>query len=146
LYRLERYEESAEASKAAIRLYSNFRCFYNLGLAHFATGNWPEAKVAFRRSVELGSLSSWEDEYTEAYYYLGLSSAKSNEIHTEIKDLENHMGDFDSEPIKRFELANLYLCDGRPKAAKEQYRILKKSDPELANELLKLIKKHYKPA
>jgi hypothetical protein len=49
-------------------------------------------------------------------------------------------------PIKRFELANLYLCDGRLGAAKEQYRILKNIDPELAEELLKLIKKHSKAA
>src|SRR5262245_11936698 len=145
LYSLKRYEESAEASKEAIRLNSNFNSFYILGLAHFARSNWDGAKLAFERSIELRNPSSWEDEYTEAYYYLGLSSAKLNEVRTEIRALETSRGDLNA-PIKRFELANLYLCDGRLRAAKEQYRILKNIDPELADELLKLIKKHSKPA
>jgi tetratricopeptide (TPR) repeat protein len=145
LYCLKTYGESAEASKEAIRRNSNFNSFFILGLSHFATGNWRAAGLVFGRSIELHNPSSWEDEYTEAYYYLGLSSAKLNEVRIEIRASETRRRDLNT-PIKRFELANLYLCDGRLGAAKEQYRILRNSDPALAEELLKLIKKHSNPA
>ncbi len=143
LYRLNRYEESAEASNAAIRLHPDFKPFYNLGLVHFATKNWPEAILAFRRSIELRGRSYWKYEYTEAYYFLGLSFAKVGDLlRREIRALETDAGFLDGGPIKRFELANLYLCVGWMEAAKEQYRLLKNSDPSLAKELLKLMKKH----
>jgi len=48
--------------------------------------------------------------------------------------------------IGRFELATLDLGSGKYKNAMAQYRILKDFDPALAEELLKLIKKHSKPA
>src|SRR5262249_55583106 len=142
LYRLKRYEESAEASKAAIRLHSNFKPFYNLGLVHFATENWRGATLAFQRAIELRDPSSWKDEYTEAYYYLGLSLAKAGDVQKAIQDLETDAGFLEGVPINRFKLATLYLCVGWMEAAKEQHRLLKDSDPALAMELLKLMKKH----
>src|SRR5262249_24067903 len=59
LLRLKKYDESAEASNAAIRLSPAFTPYYNLGLAQYATGNWPEAIVAFQYSIEFGDTSSW---------------------------------------------------------------------------------------
>jgi tetratricopeptide (TPR) repeat protein len=142
LYCLKRYEESAEASKAAIRLHADFKPFYNLGLVHYATENWYGAMLAFRRSIELRNQSSWKDEYTEAYYYLGRSLAKLGDVHKEIRALETEGRFLEGNPIKRFELANLYLCFGWKEAAKEQHRLLNDSAPSLAKELLKLMKKH----
>jgi DNA-binding helix-hairpin-helix protein with protein kinase domain len=142
LYRLKRYEESAEESKAAIRIHLGFKPFYNLGLVHYATENWNGAMLAFRRSIELRELSSWKDEYTEAYYYLGLSLAKLGKVHDEVKALEADADLLHSASIKRFELANLYLCAGWREAAKEQYRLLQVSDRALAKELLRLMKRH----
>lgn len=82
----------------------------------------------------------------EAYYYLGLSLAKLGYVHEEIRALETNVDFLNGVPIKRFELANLYLCAGRGEAAKVQYRLLKDSDLSLAEELAKLMKKHGKPA
>jgi tetratricopeptide (TPR) repeat protein len=73
LYRLKRYEASAEASKAATRLHSAFRPYYNLGLVYVATGNWTEALPAFQQAIYLLDPTSWENDYTQAYYYLGIS-------------------------------------------------------------------------
>jgi len=98
--------------------------------------------LAFRRSVELRDPSSWKDEYTEAYYYLGRSLAKLGDLHKEIQALETDKEFLDGDPTKRFEPANLYLCVGWREAAKEQHRLLKDSDPALAKELLKLMKKY----
>jgi DNA-binding helix-hairpin-helix protein with protein kinase domain len=142
LFHLKRYEESAEASRAAIRIHPDFKSFYNLGLVHFATENWQGATLAFQQGIELRDPSSWKDEYTEAYYYLGLSLAKAGDVHKAIQDLEADAGFLDGVPINRFKLATLYLCVGWMEAAKEQHRLLKDSDPALAKELLKLMKKH----
>jgi tetratricopeptide (TPR) repeat protein len=142
LYRLKRYEESAEASQAAIRLYAEFGPYYNLGLVHAATGKWNEAALAFRRAVNLVDKSSWKDEYTLAYYYLGQSLLKTGDIEENIESLENEVSRNQASPIRRFELANLYLWVGNSKGANEQYKVLKEIDPNLAAELTELIKKH----
>src|SRR5262249_17078384 len=66
LYRLKRYEESADASKEAIRIHGDFSAYYNLGLVHIATGNWNGAMLAFRRATELrDTTSAWKDEFTQ---------------------------------------------------------------------------------
>jgi hypothetical protein len=48
--------------------------------------------------------------------------------------------------LKRLQLGSLFLWVGKREAARAQYRILKDIDSALAEELLKLIKKHGKPA
>jgi tetratricopeptide (TPR) repeat protein len=139
--RLQKYDESAEASKTSIKFSPAFTPFYNLGLAHYATGNFQGAILAFQRSIELRKTSSWEDEYTDAYYHLGLSVAKVGNIHNEIQSLEADTGYLDV-PINRFKLATFYLCAGQTKLAKNQYQLLENADPALAKELKKLMKKH----
>src|SRR5262249_31022758 len=140
LYRLKRFEESAEASKAAIRLQTDFMPFYNLGLVHVATGNWEGAKLAFRQAIDLRE--PWRDEYIQAYYFLGYSLVKVGEIQQVIQALEKDVELAPGFYINRFELANLYLWVGKQKAAKAQYEILNQNDPELAKELMKLMKRH----
>jgi DNA-binding helix-hairpin-helix protein with protein kinase domain/Tfp pilus assembly protein PilF len=143
LYRLKRYEESVEASKEAIRLHSGFAPYYHLGLVQVATENWHGAMMAFRRATELrGPSSIWKDEYTEAYYYLGISSVRVGEALNTVQSLEHQIGISQNNALKRFELANLYLCIGNQKGAKYQYQILKDTDSALAEELTKLMKKH----
>jgi tetratricopeptide (TPR) repeat protein len=144
LFRLGRYAESVAASNTAIKLYPDFKPYYNLGLAHFAIMNWPEAILAFQNSIELRNPSSWKDEYTQAYYHLGLSLARVGQLQKEIQKLEAEPGFLDGVPINRFKLAIFYLCAGLGDSAKDQHRLLKNSDQTLAWELNKLIKKHGK--
>jgi len=147
LSRLKRYEESIQASDAAIRLSffdDDFKPYYNLGLVHFERENWPGAVYAFRYIVNK-SLDPypWKDEYTEAYYHLGFSLAKAGDLHDEIQVLETDWRLINDLPIKRFELATFYLCAGRRKSAKKQYQLLlENGDFSLAEELLKLMKKY----
>ena len=68
--------------------------------------------------------------------------AKLGDLHKEIQALETDKEFLDGDPTKRFEPANQYLCVGWREAAKEQHRLLKDSDPALAKELLKLMKKY----
>jgi hypothetical protein len=63
-------------------------------------------------------------------------------IEQRIQTLENEIHQTQATPSSRFELANLYLCVGKSKAAKEQYKVLKDIDPVLAAELTKLMIKH----
>jgi DNA-binding helix-hairpin-helix protein with protein kinase domain len=145
LLRLEKYKESAEALSKAISLHPSFKPYYNLGLTHFATENWSGAIYAFDRGIELRDTSSWNDEYTQAYYCLGLSLQKTGELSGRITELEGNPG-FLEVPVTRFKLAVFYLCGGWIENMERQHRLLKKSSPELARELDKLISKYGKRA
>src|SRR5262245_50682469 len=145
LYRLGNYEQSINASRQAINPRSYFAPYYNMGLAYMALKDWDGAKYAFERAITHCDESSWNENYSNAYYYRGLSLVWLGEANTTIKELEESSA-IDQMAIGRFELAALYLGSGKYKNAMAQYRILKDIDPALAEELLKLIKKHSKPA
>jgi len=145
LYRLGKYEQSIDASRQATISRSYFTPYYNIGLAHIAQKDWGGAKNAFERAITHCNEGSWNENYSNAYYYLGLSLARLGEAETAIEGLEERL-EVSQMAIEYFELATLYLGSGKYKDARAQYRILKDLDPDLADELLKLIKKHSKPA
>jgi tetratricopeptide (TPR) repeat protein len=141
LYRLGRYEESVAASQAAIRLVNDFGPYYNLGLVYIAQMDWAEANEAFTRATVFCDRDSWTNSYSLAYYYLGLSQARMGKAEAAIESLENSLQNAPDLTVERFELANLYLWVGKRKAAMAQYEILKDSDPLLAEELRKLMRR-----
>jgi tetratricopeptide (TPR) repeat protein len=145
LYRLGRYEQSIIASRQATIFRSYFTPYYNMGLAFIAQKDWGAAKYAFERAIPHCKQSSWNENYSNAYYYRGLSLARLGEAKTTIEGLEESLK-VGPMTIGRFELATLYLGSGKYKNARAQYKILKDVDPTLARELLKLIKKHGNPA
>jgi hypothetical protein len=79
-----------------------------------------------------------------AYYYLGLSKARLGEAREEIAYLEDQLKSDPDLTVERLELGILYLWVGKPGSARAQYRILKDSDPDMAEQLLRLIRKHGK--
>jgi tetratricopeptide (TPR) repeat protein len=146
LYRLRRYEQSVNASRQATMFRNYFTPYYNMGLAFIAQKDWRGANYAFDRAITHGKQSSWNENYYDAYYYRGLSLARLGEAKNAIEKLENMLKINPEMTIWRFELATLYLGSGEYKNARAQFRILNDVDPALAYELLKLIKKHSKPA
>ena len=62
-----------------------------------------------------------------------------------IVSVEDMLKDNPKAAFKRVQLGSLYLWVGKWEAATAQYKILKDSDPALAEELLKLIMNHGKP-
>jgi len=142
LYRLKRFEESAEASRAAITLRDDFGPHYNLGLVYLARENWEDAETAFGDAVAYRNKDSWAEAYTFAYYYLGLSKSQLGGAEQAIEALENKLKYAPKLTVERLELGSLYLWIEKQEAARAQYEILKNSDPALAEELMKLIKKH----
>ena len=151
LYRLERYEESVEASKKASELRPSFESYYNSGLAYMELGRWDKAKKAFELATwEIHYPSfSWEERHTLAYYYMARSTTQLGEAGQEIKWLQFALeGEENSNLVsiyRRLHLGCLYLWVGKREAARAQYEILKDIDPKLAEELLKLIAKHGEP-
>jgi len=145
LYRLGRYEASIDASRQATISQSYFTPYYNIGLAYLAQKDWGAANFAFERAITRCKPGSWIENYSNAYYYRGLSLAWLGQANTTIETLEESLK-VNPTSIERFELATLYLGSGKYKDAKAQYRILKDVDQTLAEELLKLIKKHSKRA
>jgi tetratricopeptide (TPR) repeat protein len=142
LYRLERYEESVEASEEAIELRRDFEPCYNSGLAYMELGRWDKATAAFESATEYINTNSWEEKHTLAYYHLGRSTARLGQAGQMIVNLEGILKYNPKETLKRLQLGSLYLWVGKREAARAQYKILKGSNPSLAEELLKLIKKH----
>jgi tetratricopeptide (TPR) repeat protein len=145
LYRLGRYEASINASREATISQNYFTPYYNIGLAYFAQKDWGAADYAFKRAITRCKPDSWNENYSNAYYYRGLSLAWLGQANTTIETLEESLK-VSPTSIGRFELATLYLGNGKYKDATAQYRVLKDVDQTLAEELLKLIKKHSKPA
>jgi tetratricopeptide (TPR) repeat protein len=146
LYRLERYYESVEASEDAIKLRKGFEPYYNSGLAYMELKRWDKARMAFESATEHINIYSWEERYTLAYYHLGRSTTRLGEAGQMIVSVEDILKYNPKGTLKRLQLGSLYLWVGKREAARAQYRILKDSDPVLAEELLKLIEKHGKPA
>jgi DNA-binding helix-hairpin-helix protein with protein kinase domain/Tfp pilus assembly protein PilF len=146
LYRLGKYEESISSSQQATSIRSAFIPYYNMGLAYIAQKDWSGATYAFERAITHCNQTYWEERYSYAYYYWGLSLARLGKAETAIEDLEKSLETAPEMPYERFELATLYLGSGKHKEAMAQYRILRGDDPMLANELLKLIKKYRKLA
>ena len=146
LYRLGKYVESINSSHQAAALRSDFRPYYNMGLAYIAQEDWGGANFAFERAITHCEQDSWEEDYSNAYYYWGLSLSRIGQAESAIKELEESLKISPEMTYGRFELAALYLGSGKYKEAMAQYRILKILDPMLANELLKLIKKYRKSA
>jgi tetratricopeptide (TPR) repeat protein len=155
LYRLKRYEESAEASEKAIKLRKGFEPYYNSGLAYMELGRWDKAKKAFYGVEEVLfygarpiSVNSWEERYTLAFYYMARSKAQLGEADDEIRILERVIWQYNPKSLwalRPLRLGSLYLWVGKREAARAQYKILKRNNSKLAAELLKLIKKHGKP-
>jgi len=145
LYRLGKYEQSIDASRQATISQNYFTPYYNIGLAYLAQKDWGAANYAFERAITRCEQGSWNENYSNAYYYRGLILAWLGQANTTIETLEERLK-VNPTIIERFELATLYLGSGKYKDARAQYRILKEVDPELAGELLKLIKKHSKSA
>jgi DNA-binding helix-hairpin-helix protein with protein kinase domain/Tfp pilus assembly protein PilF len=146
LYRLGRYVESISSSHQAAAIRSDFRPYYNMGLAYIAQEDWDSANFAFERAITHCEQDSWEEDYSNAYYYWGRSLSRIGQAESAIKELEESLKISPEMTYGRFELATLYLASGKYKEAMAQYRILKIDDPMLANELLKLIKKYRKSA
>jgi DNA-binding helix-hairpin-helix protein with protein kinase domain/Tfp pilus assembly protein PilF len=145
-YRLGRYTESINSSHQAAAIRSDFRPYYNMGLAYMAQEDWGGANFAFERAITYCEQDSWNEYYSNAYYYWGRSLARMGQAESAIKELEESLKINPEMTYGRFELATLYLGSGKYKDAMAQYRILKIDDPILANELLKLIKKYRKSA
>ena len=142
LYRLNRYDESVVASEEAIKLRSGFEPYYNSGLAYMELERWDKARVAFESATEHINIYSWEERYTLAYYHLGRSTTRLGEAGQMIVSVVDILKYNPKENLKRLQLGSLYLWVGKREAARAQYRILKDTDPALAEELLKLIEKH----
>jgi DNA-binding helix-hairpin-helix protein with protein kinase domain len=156
LYRLKRYEESVVASENAIKLHRGFEPYYNSGLAYMELKRWDKAQTAFYGAegaffyaTDPISIDSWEERYTLAFYYLARSQKQLGNAEQIIDMLEN--GRWAPNPkslwvLRPLHLGSLYLWVGKREGAIAQYEILKKNNSKLANELLMLIVKHWKPA
>ncbi|HKQ79798.1 MAG TPA: tetratricopeptide repeat protein [Blastocatellia bacterium] len=156
LYRLKRYEESVVQSEKAIELRRSFMPYYNMGLAYMELKRWDKAQTAFYGAqgtffypTDPISIDSWEERHTLAFYYLARSQTQLGNAEQIIDMLEDNRWVIDPKSfwvLRPLHLGCLYLWVGKRESAIAQYEILKMNKSKLAEELMKLIKKHGKPA
>jgi len=108
--------------------------------------SWDKARTVFAFAIENIDTDRWEERYTLAYYYRGRLTKQLGEAGQWIKRLEENLKEYPEAPGMRLQLGILYLLVEKREDAIAQYNILKDSNPALADELLKLIKKRGKPA
>src|SRR5262249_16764357 len=142
LYRLQRYDESIAAAKAAIRYTEYYTPYYYLGMNYIAKENWDKAKTAFDSALTYQDRASWDKKYLDAYYNRGLVLSRLGKAQERIKILEKNLRRVPGETIERAELATLYLCVGSIEAAEIQYQILDREDSAIAEEFRTLMFKH----
>jgi tetratricopeptide (TPR) repeat protein len=137
------YGKAIEAFREASQLDSIApAAHYNSGVAYIELGQQDEAIKSFKEAVRL------QPEHAAAYYNLGIAYGSSGrnkeaaEAFTEALRLREKSEDERfTQDEARFNLVLALLNLNMKNEATAQYRVLKSSNPELANELYKLIEK-----
>jgi tetratricopeptide (TPR) repeat protein len=101
----------------------------NLGLAFLKTGRPADAIPHFIRALELKSTD------VETRVHLGVALILVNRADEATEQLRQAVGQRPDHARARFELGRAYLVRGHRAEAEEQAAILRRLDPDLANEL-----------
>lgn len=129
-----RHMEAEESFKRAISISPGYAAAHDgLGGVYLNTGRQEEAVESFERAVELkpgnvGYLKNLAEAYAGALRY-------QKAIDTLTRALELRPGDSGL----RFSLGMVYLMKGDRALAMEEYKVLRRTDPERAAELWELI-------
>jgi Tfp pilus assembly protein PilF len=143
------YEEAIEAFKQVIRINPDYyaEVHYNLGIAYDNLGRYQESLESYKQAIRINPV------YAEAYYGLGSAYDKLAVPYLATGNLKN-VKILATEAVKSFKyairinpsfaeahygLGLAYLLLEDKGSALEQYKILKKLDTDLANQLFKLI-------
>ena len=128
--------DAMEACEKAISLNPDFaEAYCNLGVAYGRLNKPLEAVENFKRAIKL------KPDFTEACYNLGviwMQLGRSKDAAEAFRQAIRFNPDF---TVAHYGLGIAYLTAGNKDAATAEYEILRKLDPEKANQLLTSIKK-----
>jgi tetratricopeptide (TPR) repeat protein len=127
-YSLNRYTEAEGEYKKALRLNPNSIILqYSLGQIYLATERYKDAEVVFKKIISLSP-----NEYY-GYYGLGQVYSKQGRYDEAITELSHSLNLKKDFFYAYADLAYAYVNKGEIEKAKEQVKILREYDKELAN-------------
>jgi len=133
---LRRYEEASAALNEAVRLNPKYtEAVLESAMVAALNYQYEDAIARFKRALEL------EPKSAEAHFCLGITYAAMGRQEDGIKSMKEGLAIDPSDPHWHFELARLYLGAGDKKSAMDEYAVLQKLEPNLAETLLKEIRK-----
>lgn len=133
---LRRYEEASAALKKAISLNPEYtEAILELAMIAALTEHYAEAIAGFKRALEL------EPKSAETLFCLGITYAAMGRQEDGIKSMKEGLAIDPSNAQWHYELGRIYAGMGNNKSALDEYASLQKLDPNLAETLLKEIRK-----
>lgn len=131
---LRNYNEATGFFKEAIRLDPNYaEAMIGLGLADSVLYLYDEAVANFTRAIELLPRAA------DAFFGLGMTYSAMGRNDEAISSFKEGLAIRPSEPQPHYSLGLIYARLGNKQAAMQEYTLLKKLEPRLAEELLKEI-------
>lgn len=131
---LKRFSESVNAFSEAIKLTPDYaEAFVGLGLSNVGLEQYEEASAAFKKARALAPKAG------ELYVYMSLTYSAMGRTEDALSALKEGVKAAPGHMEFHYMLGRYYIQAGDKKAAMEEYDILKKAAPALAESLLKEI-------
>lgn len=129
-----RYEMAEEAFKEAITIKPSYVDAQNgLGMVYLKTGQFGKAIESFRIAVDLKPVEE------ASLHNLAEAYAKAGRYEQSLDTLNRALEIRPDDPLTHFRLGVVYMMKGDRAAAMEEYKILRRTDPERASQLWELI-------
>jgi tetratricopeptide (TPR) repeat protein len=131
---LQRYNEAAGSFKEAIRLDPNDpEALVGLGVADAMLYLYQDAIANFKRALELAP------KVADTHFFLAMTYSAMGRLDDAVASFKEGLAIRPSDAEWHYRLGQTYARLGNKRAAMEEYTLLKKLDPRLAEELLKEI-------
>jgi tetratricopeptide (TPR) repeat protein len=124
------YKEAIDAYKQAIRIDPDFaEAHYNLGVNYGKSGRYEYAIDAYKQAIRI------DPDYADAHSNLGAAYGNLGKYNEAIRSFKQAIRINPGYVKAHYNIGCVYLILSDKDSALEQYKILKKLDTELANEL-----------
>jgi len=126
----KKYREAILFLQKAIELDPGFKeAYYNLGLSYERLGEYKDAIKNLQIAIKLSP------DDANAYYALGYAYYQKKKNKQAVEAFEHAARLKPNNPFTLSKLGYAYLAWGKPERAREQYKVLKTLNSELADEL-----------
>jgi len=127
------FSKAAEHYQIAIQTHPTAPNYFALGLAHARSGSFLQAEELFRKSIDLNP------DFAQAYFNMAVIFAKTGRPAETVKALKQAIRINPDYTEAHYHLGLAYLAIHDAKGVKEEYAILSRLDPHVAERLRSLI-------
>jgi tetratricopeptide (TPR) repeat protein len=134
LNKVGRYDEGRQAFESVLRINPQAQnAYYNIGVTYTKLGRYDLAAVAYQKAIDI------QPEFPEAIFNLGVVYGELGKAEDEMKAYKKAIHINPDFAPAHFAMGQAFLRQGDKAAALDQYKILKKLDSELADNLFENI-------